>query len=245
MRLSVSGVLADAAALWRAERDVIVRVAGVFFLLPVLALALLVTTLPEIADPASEEAVFAAVRSFYVANFAWLLLVSLALDFGGFVLLNLFLHGGRTVRELLTLSLLRLLPFVLLGFMTGAVINLGFALYVIPGLYIFGRSWMMAAAFAAQPEKGLFASIERGFRMSAGNGWRIALIGCGTVVIVGSIALVLLILSQALAVMAGGSQWVQGLALVPVAAAGAAAYVAFTLVRVAVYRRLAASRIGT
>lgn len=244
MRLSIGGTLADAASLWRAERDVIVRVAGVFFLLPVLALALLVTTLPAIAEPADEAAVLAAVRAFYVANFAWLLLVSVTLDFGGFALLNLFLHGGRTVRELLVASLVRLLPFVLLGFMTGAAINLGFALYVIPGLYIFGRSWMMAAAYAAQPERGLFAAIERGFRMSAGNGWRIALLGCGTVLVTGAAALVLLILAQAIAALAGGADWVQAIALVPVAAAGAGAYIAFTLVRVAIYRRLAGSSSG-
>ena len=245
MKLSVGGVLADAAALWRAERDVIIRVAGVFFLLPVLALALLVTTLPVVAEAGNEAAVFAAVRSFYIANFAWLLVISLALDFGGFVLLNLFLHGGRTVRDLLTWSLLRLLPFVLLGFMTGTIINLGFALYVIPGLYIFGRCWMMGAAYAAAPGRGLFAAIDRGFRMTAGNGWRVALLGCGAAVIAGSGALVLLILAQALAALAGGSDWVQAIALVPAAAAGAAAYVAFTLVRVAIYRRLAGSSSGT
>ncbi|MCP3730119.1 hypothetical protein M9978_06715 [Sphingomonas sp. MG17] len=245
MRLPIGGVLADAAALWRAERDVVARVAGVFFLLPVLALAMLVSTLPAIADRTNEEAVFAAVRAFYVANFAWLLLVSLALDFGGFALLSLFLRGGRTVGELLTASLLRLVPFVLIGFLTGTLINLGFALYVIPGLYIFGRSWLMGAAYAAEPERGLLAAIERGFRLSAGNGWRIALLGCGTAAIAGSAALVMLVVAQTLTALAGNSPWVQVVALVPVAAAGAAAFVAFTLVRVAIYRRLAGSSSGT
>jgi hypothetical protein len=245
MRLPIGGVLADAAALWRAERDVVTRIAGVFFLLPILALAMLVTTLPAVGDPASEEAVFAAVRAFYVANFVWLLLASLALDFGAFVLLNLFLRGRRTVRDLLMLTLARLLPFVLIGFLTGSLINIGFALYVVPGLYIFGRSWMMGAAFAAEPERGLFAAIERGFRLSAGNGWRIALLGFGTAAIAGSCALVLLIVAQAVTALTGGLAWVQALALVPVAAVGAGAYVAFTLVRVAIYRRLAGSSSGT
>lgn len=240
MRLAIGGVLADAAALWRAERDVVARIAGVFFLLPILALAMLVATLPAIGDPGNEEAVFAAVRTFYAANFVWLLLASLALDFGALVLLNLFLQGRRTVRDLLTLSLTRLLPFVLIGFLTGSLTNVGFALYVIPGLYIFGRCWMMGAAYAAEPERGLLAAIERGFRLSGGNGWRIALLGCGTAAIAGSCALVLLVVAQAVTALTGNMAWVQALALVPVAAAGAGAYTAFTLVRVAVYRRLAA-----
>ncbi len=245
MRLPIGGVLADAAALWRGERDVAMRLAGVFFLLPVLALAMLVSTLPVIAAPGDEDAVFAAVRAFYIDNFVWLLLVSLALDFGGLAVLNLCLRGSMTVRELLAASLARLLPFVLIGLLTGTLINLGFALYVIPGVYIFGRSWMMGAAYAAEPQRGLLAAIERGFRLSAGNGWRIALLGVGTAAIAGSGALVLLIVAQALAVLAGGAAWIQGIALVPVAAAGAAAYVAFTLVRAAVYRRLAGSSSGT
>jgi hypothetical protein len=245
MRLNFGGVLADAVSLWRAERDVVLRVAGVFFLLPVLALAMLLTSLPEIAATAEQDAVFAAVRTFYTANFGWLLLISVAIDFGALVLLNLFLHGGQTVRELLLASLVRLVPFVLLGFVTGSVINLGFALWVLPGIYLFGRSWMMGAAYAAEPERGFLAAIERGFRVSAGNGWRIALLGCGAAAIMGSGALVLLILAQAITALSGNAALVQGVALVPVAAAGAAAYVAFTLVRVAIYRRLAGSSSGT
>lgn len=244
MRLPIGGVLADAVALWRAERDVVMRIAGVFFLLPILALAMLVTTIPAIDDPASNEAVLAAVRAFYVANFIWLLLASLALDFGAFVLLNLFLRGRRTVRDLLTLSLARLLPFVLIGFLTGSLINIGFALYVVPGLYIFGRCWMMAAVYAGEPDRNLFAAIERGFRLSTGHGWRIALLGIGTAAIAGSCALVLLVIAQAVTALAGGMAWVQAVALVPVAAAGAGAYVAFTLVRIAIYRRLAGSSSG-
>ncbi|ODP36900.1 hypothetical protein BFL28_04105 [Sphingomonas turrisvirgatae] len=238
-------MLADAVILWRAERDVVLRIAGVFFLLPVLALAMLLTRLPEMAEASSQAEMLATFRAFYTANFAWLLLVSLAVDFGSFVLLNLFLHGNRTVRDLLLASLARFVPFVLLGFVTGTVVNLGFALWVLPGIYLFGRSWMMGAAYAGEPERGFLAAIERGFRLSAGNGWRIALLGCGTVAVMGSAALVLAILTQAITLLAGGAAWVQAIMLVPVAAAGAAAYIAFTLVRVAIYRRLAGSISGT
>lgn len=246
MKLTVGGVLGDAAALWRAERDVLIRLSGVFFLLPILALLMLLTTLPAITGERGDgEAVFAAVRSFYAANFVWLLLASLALDFGALAVLDLFLHRGGTVRDLLVTSLMRMLPFVLIGFLTGSLINIGFALYVIPGLYAFGRCWMMGAAYAAEPGNGILAAIERGFRMSAGNGWRIALLGCGTAAIAGSGAMVLLILAQVLTALAGNAAWVQALALVLPAAAAAAAYAAFTLVRIAAYRRLAGSISGT
>lgn len=244
MRLSIGGVLADAAALWRAERDVLTRVAGVFFLLPILALAMLATTLP-LSEKATPDEVRAVVSAFYAANLVWLLLISLLLDFGSLVLLNLFLRGPETLGAKLAAAATRLLPFVLIGFANGAMINLGFWLLVVPGLYIFGRTWLMGPAYAANPQAGLLGGVEQGFRMSHGNGWRIALLGIGTALIVGSAGFVLLIVMQAIAVLAGGAAWVQAIALVPVATAGAAGYIAFTLVRVAVYRRLAGSISGT
>ncbi|MEG3179222.1 hypothetical protein [Sphingomonas sp. LT1P40] len=244
MTLSIGSALADAAALWRSDRDLVLRIAGVFYLLPILALAMLASGLavPEAATP---EQMRAIITAFYSANLVWLLLITVALDLGTLALLNLFLQRGLSVRELLQASALRLLPFVLLGFANGALMQLGFALFVIPGLYIFGRTWLMGPAYAAEPERGLLGAIERGFKSSAGNGWRIAILGMGVVIITGAAALALLILVQMLTALAGGGQLAQAILLVPVAAGAALAYAAFTLVRVAAYRRLAGSSSGT
>lgn len=244
MSLSIGGVLTDAAALWRAERDVAVRIAGVFYLLPILALAMLAGGL-ELPDQATREQAREAMAAFYQANLVWLLLISVALDLGTLALLNLFLRPGGTVREVLTGSFVRLLPFVLLGFANGAIMQLGFWLFVLPGVYIFGRTWMMGAAYAAEPERGLLGAVERGFRMSARNGWRLALLGFGSAIIFAAATLVLLIVTQSLGALAGGAEWVQAILLLPVAIAAAWAYLIFTLVRIAAYRRLAGSIIGT
>ncbi|WP_423601722.1 hypothetical protein [Sphingomonas sp. MS122] len=243
MRLSLGSTLADAAALWRSERDLVVRIAGVFYLLPILALAMLASGM-ALPDQATPEQVREAVSNFYRDNLVWLLLISVALEFGTLALLKLFLQGGRTVRDLLQSAAVRLLPFVLLGFANGAVMQLGFTLFVVPGIYIFGRTWMMGAAYAAEPGRGLLGGIERGFRLSAGNGWRLALLGFGVAMVIGAGALALLIVAQMLIAAADGAQWAQAVFLVPVAAAATAAYAAFTLVRVAAYRRLAGSSNG-
>ncbi len=244
MRLSLGSALADAATLWRSERDLVIPIAGVFYLLPILALAMLASGL-VLPDQATQEQIRDVVSNFYRANLVWLLAISVALEFGTLALLNLFLQRGLTIRETLQASALRLLPFVLLGFANGALMQLGFTLFIVPGLYVFGRTWMMGAAYAAEPERGLFGAVERGFRLSASNGWRLALLGMGLVVIAGAAALVLLILSQMLVALTGGAQWAQALFLIPVAAAASAAYAAFTLVRIAAYRRLAGSSNGT
>lgn len=242
MRLSIGSALGDAAALWRAERDLIVRIAGVFYLLPILALAMLASGL-SLPEQATQDQIREALREFYGANFVWLLLITVAIEFGTLALLKLFLQRSETVLDLLKAAAIRLLPFVLLGFANGAVMQLGFTLFVLPGIYVFGRTWMMGAAYAAEPERGLLKAVERGFRLSIGNGWRIAFLGFGVAVIAGAGALVLLILAQAGIAAVGGAQWAQVLLLVPVVAA-AAAYTAFTLVRIAAYRRLAGSSNG-
>ncbi|MBX3594106.1 hypothetical protein [Sphingomonas sp.] len=244
MRLDLGGAFADAAALWRADRDLIVRIAGVFLFLPILALAMLATgiALPEQAAP---EQVREAVGAFYQANLVWVLLISVMLDYGAFALLRLFLQRGESVRELLLGSLVRLLPFVLIGLAVGALMQLGFTLLIIPGIYVFGRTWLMGPAYAASPESGLLGAVERGFRLSARNGWRIALAGSGLAIVAGAAVFALLIVTQLLTAAAGDAPWAQALFLVPVAAAGAAGFTAFTVLRVAVYRALAGSSNGT
>lgn len=242
MRLSLGSALADAAALWRAERDLIVRIAGVFYFLPIFALALLASGI-SLPEQATQDQIREVLREFYGANFVWLLLITIALEFGSLALLKLFLQGGETVRDLLQAAAIRLVPFVLLGFANGATMQLGFTLFILPGIYVFGRTWMMGAAYAAEPERGLLRAVERGFRLSTGNGWRIAILGFGVAATAGAGAMVLLILAQAGIAAAGGAQWAQALLILPVAAA-TAAHAAFTLVRIAAYRRLAGSNNG-
>lgn len=242
MKLSLGSALADAAALWRAERDLIVRIAGVFYLLPILALALLASGI-SLPEQATQDQIREVVREFYGTNFVWLLLISIALEFGSLALLKLFLQRAETVGDLLRTAAVRLLPFVLLGFANGAVMQVGFTLFILPGIYVFGRTWMMGAAYAAEPERGLLRAVERGFRLSIGNGWRIAFLGFGVAVIAGAGALVLLILAQVGIAAAGGTEWAQMLFIFPVVAA-TAAHTAFTLVRIAAYRRLAGSSNG-
>jgi hypothetical protein len=239
MRLSLGSVVADAVLLWRSERDLVVRIAGVLYVLPFLALMMVMSGF-EIPEQGTPEQAFEAFGDYYRAHLVWLFLLSAVLELGTLALLNLYLQRGLTVLETLKASLLRLLPFFLLGYANGAVIQLGITLFIVPGLYVFGRTWMMGAAYAAEPERGLLGAVERGFRMSARNGWRIAMLGVGVVVITLAAMLVLLIVSQMLVALSGGAIWAQALFLVPVAVVAAAAYVAFTLVRIAAYRRLAA-----
>ncbi|MFL9840972.1 hypothetical protein ABS767_08370 [Sphingomonas sp. ST-64] len=240
MTLSLGGALSDAAILWRTDRDALLRLAGVFVFLPILAIGYLATGI-EVTEGATPEQLREGINAFYAANLVAIVAISVALEFGTLSILNLYFQRGTTVRETLHASALRLLPWVLLGLANGAIMQLGFALFVLPGVYVFGRTWMMGAAYVAEPERGLFGAIERGFRLSSGNGWRIALLGFGVAILLAAPVLALVVGANILTTAAGGSVLIQGVLLVPVAAAAAAAYSFFTLVRIAAYRRLGGS----
>jgi hypothetical protein len=51
MSFTSRGVLADAATLWRAERELLVALAGLFFVVPMLAAILLVAGMDMPATP--------------------------------------------------------------------------------------------------------------------------------------------------------------------------------------------------
>lgn len=243
MRLSLGSALGDAAALWRAERDLIVRIAGVFYLLPFLALVLLMSGL-DLPEQVKPEQAFEAFAAYYRANLIWVLAFSAAVQFGTLALLNLFLQPGGTVRETLHTSALRLLPFFLLAYANNALIQLAAMLFILPGIYVLGRTWMMGVVYAAEPERGLLGAIERGFRLSAGNGWRLALLCVGTMLIGGAAVFALLIVSQLGVALTGAVEWAQTIFLIPVMVAATAVQIAVTLVRIAAYRRLAGSSNG-
>ena len=240
MTLSFRGALTDAATLWRTDRDLLVRVCGVFLLLPILAIGLLATTI-QLAPTAAPEQIRETVAAFYRTNIIAFVTISLALEFGTLMLLNLYLQRGKSVGEMMRASALRLLPWVLLALANGAILQLGLTLFIVPGVYIFGRTWMMGVAYVAEPERGLLGAVERGFRLSAGNGWRLALLGFCVGIVIFAAIFVLVILAQSLATVLGGSALVHAVLLVPVAAAAAGGYAFFTLVRIAAYRRLGGS----
>lgn len=240
MTFSFRGVLADAAILWRTDRDLMWPIAGVFLFLPVLGFLALASgiELPETADRAQ---VREAINAFLTANLGWMALVMASTEFGGLAIFNLYLQRGETVKSLLTATLLRLVPFFLIGLLVNGLIQLGAYFFVVPGIYVFGRTWMMAPAYAAESGRGALQAIARGFQLSGRNGWKIGFFGVGLALIIGAVLVSVALAAGSLGPLLGGSRIAATLMLVPLALAITAAWVFFSLVRIALYRRLGGS----
>lgn len=241
MTMTLGALIAQSGALWRSERALLVPLAGVFFFLPMLGTILLLAAsgFPGDAQP---EQMRAALEAFYAANIVPLLLVNLALDFGAFAVLNLFLQGGgRTLGEVLVIAVRRFLPFLVLGFFTGLLFAVGLSLFVLPGVFIFLRTWLAGAAYAAVPEAGMLAALRSGWRQTAGLGWVTLLAAAALVMLAALLAIFVSTLPLGLASRLAGASVVTTISYVVAAAVGGAAWLALAILRVAAYRLTAPS----
>lgn len=238
MTLSFAGVLADARALWRRERELLLPIAGLFFAVPMLGMILLLAASGFPGDLPPEK-LREAVMAFYTANLLPILLANLAIDFGTFAVLNLYLQGeGRTLGEVLVLTLRRLLPWLVIDITAALLFSFGSSLFLLPGLFAFGRTWLAGPAYAANPERGLVEAFRQGWRRSAGFGW-IVLLGVSGLALLG--AMMLVVVSTALlagvGTAIGDERIITTIGYVVTALIGGLTWGALGVMRVAAYLR--------
>lgn len=237
MKFSMPGVLADAGAMWRQHRDILSALAGVFFILPVLGILFLMAQsgMPTDPDPAKLNE---AVRKFYDDNLVWFLIANLLVDFGTFAIFILFLSpGSRTLGETLALTLCRLLPFIAVDVIAAILFGIGISLFILPGLFIFGRTWLAAPSLAANDQRGILDSFRQGWQRSDRLGW-LMLLGAAAAMLMAAIFTILLgsVLLGLVASMIGDNQFLEMAGYVLIAVIGGLAWATMALIRVAAYR---------
>lgn len=237
MKLTLAGAFVEAGALWRHERYLLLRLASVFLFLPLLGIVLLLAS-ADFGKGIELEQFEAALLAFQKANIVPVLLASVALDFGTFALLNLFLQGdGRTLGEVLVMTLRRFLPFLAISIVASTLFSLGLSLFLVPGLFIFARTWLAGPAYAAAPEQGPIAAFREGWRRSGGVTWLLILAAAALVMIPALFVIILaagLISAIGSALDAGQVTAVAGHLVI--AAIGALLWAWFAVMRVAFYR---------
>jgi hypothetical protein len=238
MKLSLSGVFADAGAMWRSHRDMLGAIAGVFFVLPILGILFLMAQggLPSEPDPAKLNE---AVRQFYSENLLWFLLANLLIDFGTFAVLILFLQpGDRTLGEVLGIALRRLIPFIAVDLIAAVLLGVGASLFLVPGLFAFGRTWLAAPALAAAPEAGMLGAFRQGWRRSGGLRW-VVLLGVAAATVLAAMVLILLgsVLLALVGAAVGDSRVLEAAGYLLIAIIGGVVRVTLALMRVSAYRR--------
>ncbi|WNO53220.1 hypothetical protein [Stakelama saccharophila] len=242
MTLDMSAALQAALALWRRERDLLVRIAAPFLFLPLYA-TLLLASVPEIPEggvaPGDVEAA-RAVFDGYIALAPWSLSAAVLGMFGAATIYALVLRGKPTVGEAMRLALARFAMFVLAMVVARLIIGAGMLLLVVPGLYLLGRCYLLGPVLMVEPKLGPIEAISRSFDLTRRHAWTLMFV---------SVAIWLTgnVLSSIPSAMAGaiggaGGSPVANIVLMAVTAAiSMAASIADILVKIAVYRQLAKS----
>lgn len=231
-KLRFAALFEDAAILWRANRDLLLAIAGVFYLLPILALLMFVPA-PKLADlqpEAQRDAILA-----WATNWPWFISGSAIQLLGTVAILALLLTPGRiSLADALTSGLRRFLPLFGLWLMVSLVCFAGFFPLVVPGLYLLGRTFL-AVPISVAERRAVFPAFVASIERTRGHGWMLAA-AFMTVFLANFMASNLL--APLLDAAGAGSPILSGIVLLLVAGAGAFAALATTLVQAAAYRGL-------
>ncbi|WP_066550165.1 MULTISPECIES: hypothetical protein [unclassified Sphingomonas] len=241
MRLSLAGVLAEAGALWRRDRPVLWPLIGLFVFLPSFALLLALPEPPPSAPDATAAQAQAALFAYLSANLHWILIRTGVGWVASVTVLSLYLDPARPTVGAAMRRLAILLPrymaaMVLMGLATFA----GLFLFVVPGLFILGRTFLVGPALVARADHPVLDVARDAIDATQGQGWRLLAL------------LALLVLAgqggQIIAALIGAlfasPALPEAIARAPAAVLAALVVSAVALVtllaQVAVYRRLAA-----
>jgi len=180
MKINIGRALTNAWHMWRADWDLLVRVAGLFVFLPQFASLLLVPVAPLMPDGQPDEAAvrgwLEAFSGWFGVYGPWLFAAELLTLFGSVVLLSLYLDDNRPTLHDSLRGGLRLFPRYFLAallvslpagmFMLPAI----GAVLVLPALYLFGRLLLSGAVIVAEQPVGVVPALQRSVRLTRGNG---------------------------------------------------------------------------
>ncbi len=245
MTLRLAGLFADAKTLWQRERALVLPVSGLFFLLPSLGMLLLmVQGAPDLESLSDQAVLLAFYQKFVEANVVPIALAYLAVDYGILALFSLYLRGqGQTLGQVMKAALRRLFPFLVLEVAVSIGFQLGFSLFIAPGLFVFARTWLAAPAYAARPEAGLIEAFKQGWVRSSGVTGLLFLLVAAMVFSggIGAMA-VASIFTGLIATAAGGGVVPEFLGYLLLSVIGAGVWTALVILRVAAYSATEPSR---
>lgn len=145
------------------EMQLLVAIAGVFFLLPGLVLSFM---LPPIEDISRLDAVVAVLQPYLPLIF----LISLIQMVGQLAIWSLVMADGRqTVGEAIKAGLLFLPFYFLINLSSNIIVGLGLLLFIVPGLYLATRLAPIGVIAIVENIRNPITAIQRSFAVTKDN----------------------------------------------------------------------------
>ena len=255
-KLDTNAAWKEASAIVSANREVLLALAGVFFMLPSLALTVIAGQ-PEIRPGMNAEQMTAVMEEFY-AKAWWIMLLSIAVQIVGFLaMLTLMRDRSRpTVGEAIRASLLGALSALVSWLLTifglsvggGLLIGLssvispvlavaGALLFLAASIYVSLRLILVAPVIAVEGVHNPLTAMIRSWRLTQGNFWRILGFLLLILILFAVVAgIVMMIVGLILALVSSGEPQ-RIVAAVFSSALGAVAVVSFAGIIAAIHRQ--------
>lgn len=242
-----------------ANREVLLALAGVFFLLPSLALSLLFPQ-PEPAAGMNSEAMMKLLSEYYRSVMPFFVPVGLLQAAGSLTMLTLFTDRTRpTVGEAIRQGFLGMFPYVsalllvgfglgllavfalTLGSLAGSSLVAGVAvtLVVLFGAYAFVRTSLAGPVVAVERERNPLNALRRSWLLTKGNVGRIGMFYALVALAFFFVLMILMAIVGVVLAVVAGSQAGEVAATVISSAIGSVMTLYFVAISAAVHRQLA------
>jgi hypothetical protein len=175
----------DAAALFKAHREMALAIAGVFILLPLILFGYLAPQ-AEVVPGQTGNAALQQALMLLKDMLPWLIGLSLVSIVGELaILFNVMDDSKPTVGESLSLALRAFIPVFLARLISGLAILLGVILLIVPGIYLSIKFSQISQAIVAEKITNPMDALSRSWALTKGNSIQIF----GFVLVVGIVAL--------------------------------------------------------
>lgn len=249
----------EASSAIAANRDVLLALAGVFFLLPSLALSLLMPS-PEPQPGATPEQALAAMQTYYVSALPWLLPMTILQAAGTLGLLALFTDRRRpTVAQAIGLGFVGLLPYIgaqlLMGIGVGLTFGLAVGIAAVTGvqalvgllivvsivgvLYVMIKTSLTAPVIMVEGVRNPVTALTRSWRLTKGNSVRLGLFYLLLAIVFIVIISIVMVIVGVLAALIAGGETANVIGAVVSAAMGSVMTLYFVAAIAAAHRQLA------
>jgi len=234
----MNDVWADTLRLTRAHWGALIAISGAFIFLP----TLLVNHFFPMGEPPAGpdmQVYLQFMIDYYRENSIPIVLQSFVTMTGAAAMLRLVFAQGGTVGGAIGFAISLLPAYSILLVIIGLGVGAGFALFIVPGAYLWGRLLVAGPAMVAEQRRNPIDALKRGFALSAGHGW----LNLGMYLLVaipGTILMVVLSkLSGIVFILAAGQQLGTLLATIVLCAAEAVLIALLAMLSAAIYRALA------
>ncbi len=181
-----------AVAIMRSHREALIAIAGLLIFLPIWVSQFFAGS-PDFSKAKNIPEWVAIQQAHLLENWMLLLPTSLISLFGSTVILVLLTRKDLDrIGDALPLAIPLVPIFIILQIAASLLLGASIFVFVLPGLYLLSRLWMVWVILPASPNIGLIGSLLKSWELTKGSGWK----ALGLAAIIIFVGLVMIIVAE-------------------------------------------------